>query len=523
MTNLGYELSEKYEISQNIKHKVYTPKEISTYILSETFKSYFLDKDIKVELSKLSLVDISCGSGNFLVEALNWLLEKHMEIFNEYKFYSCWINGYDIDKEAIKICQQRIKEILESKGISNYELNINPIDSLLNDIGYNYDIVIGNPPYIGEKSNKEVFQAIRETDFGKKYYEAKMDYFYFFIEKGLDILKNNGILTYITTNYWLKADSASKLRDKIKKDSDFIFIDDMNCSVFKRALGQHNLIFSLLKNKNNKKSKLKIDGKEFYVSNSKLYNENEKIVLAPEDKIDFFNSISKKRSFLLGDKFNINQGIVSGYDKAFIFDEYLEEFSKYLKPFYKNSDINNYKVNDNKYWILYLSKDINFNHTENKAILKHLESYKGRLEKRREVENNFINWYNLQWARKESIFKSKKIVARQRARKNLFAYSDKDLYGSADIYYLTLKDNSLSLYFILAYLNSEFFFNWFYFQGKRKGENLELYSTPLKEVPVYYPNDKNKILYIENLVKKQIESYSDEIQNKINEFFRGEI
>lgn len=35
---------------------------------------------------------------------------------------------------------------------------------------------------------------------------------YFFIEKGIELLDENGILSYITTNYWLRADGAKKLR-----------------------------------------------------------------------------------------------------------------------------------------------------------------------------------------------------------------------------------------------------------------------------------------------------------------------
>lgn len=48
---------------------------------------------------------------------------------------------------------------------------------------------------------------------------------------------------------------------------------------------------------------------------------------------------------------------------------------------------------------------------------------------------------------------------------------------------------------------------------------MEFYTTPLKEVPVYYPEDKKETEYIEALVKKQIEKYSDDIQNEINEYF----
>ena len=43
-----------------------------------------------------------------------------------------------------------------------------------------FDVVIGNPPYVGEKGHKEMFQEIAATSFGEKFYYGKVDLFYFF-------------------------------------------------------------------------------------------------------------------------------------------------------------------------------------------------------------------------------------------------------------------------------------------------------------------------------------------------------
>ena len=79
-----------------------------------------------------------------------------------------------------------------------------------------FDIVIGNPPYIGEKGHKELFRPIASTEFGKRFYQGKMDYFYFFFHKGLDLLVDNGELAFITTNYYPTATGAKKLRRDFK-------------------------------------------------------------------------------------------------------------------------------------------------------------------------------------------------------------------------------------------------------------------------------------------------------------------
>jgi adenine-specific DNA-methyltransferase len=94
-------------------------------------------------------------------------------------------------------------------------------------------------------------------------------------------------------------------------------------------------------------------------------------------------------------------------------------------------------------------------------------------------------------------------------------------YGSADIYYLTAKEDWVNLHYILGFLNSRVFYEWFRANGKLKGHNLELYSTPLKETPIYYPENIEKIEYIAKLVKNQIRDYSVEVQEEIEKYFRS--
>ena len=51
-----------------------------------------------------------------------------------------------------------------------------------------FDIVIGNPPYVGEKGNKEIFREIAVTSLGQRFQRGKMDLFYYLFHLGLRIL-----------------------------------------------------------------------------------------------------------------------------------------------------------------------------------------------------------------------------------------------------------------------------------------------------------------------------------------------
>lgn len=517
-------ISSEHEKRLGNKYSIYTPKSIVRKMINLSFENTEI-KD-NASLDGIRIADIACGTGNFLIEAADYLIRKSIEL-GEIYFLPEWIEGYDIDGEALKIARLRLKLLLKKHGIpyKNIKFNLFQCDVLPIEMEKRFDIILGNPPYMGEKNNREIFEQIKNTEFGKKYYEGKMDYLYFFIEKGIDLLRKDGILTYITTNYWLKADYAKILRDKIKSETSFVYAYVIDESVFKDNLGQDNLIFALKKSRTKVEIAVEDEDGVFATDERHIYSGN-KITFARPEMVDLFERMEKRASFLLGEKLNINQGIVSGYDEAFVFSSYKHEFGEYLKPFYKNKDVRSYRVNhENEFWILYLNKTDKVND----EVLAHMEKYRERLENRREAKNGRIKWYELQWGRNEDIFTQPKIVARQRGSKELFGYTDKPYYGSADIYYLTpaqemnLFSKPVSLFYILGYLNSEVFYKWFFHRGKRKGKDLELYSTPLKEVPVIYPADEEKIKYIENLVKMQINCYNDTIQEKIESFFRGEI
>jgi len=99
--------------------------------------------------------------------------------------------------------------------------------------------VIGNPPYVGESGHKELFRPIANTDFGKKYYQGKMDLYYFFFNKGLDLLKEGGYCGLITTNYYLNAAGAKILRKDFKERANIQKLVNFNeLGIFQSALGQ---------------------------------------------------------------------------------------------------------------------------------------------------------------------------------------------------------------------------------------------------------------------------------------------
>ncbi len=311
-----------------------------------------------------------------------------------------------------------------------------------------FDIIIGNPPYIGEKGNKEIFSAVKVSNLSR-FYLRKMDFFYFFFHLGIDILKQDAVLSFITTNYYVTATGAVKLREDLFDRTNILkFINFKEAKIFPSALGQHNLITILkkskqqvdtsiisvrstgvlnynkylnifngtdkntsyvLKNKNNL-----FDGEKKYIRITSASNDNKTNVLVEGiiDKIDLNDSLK------LGAICNVNQGLRTGADKVspkhikdYKLDENLFEkgegililnnaeisalnLSLYektkIKPLYKNSDIKQFRASNSTVFNLidvFWPNDRNIDLTTIPNIYRHFQKYRTILENRKENAN----------------------------------------------------------------------------------------------------------------------------------------
>lgn len=121
-----------------------------------------------------------------------------------------------------------------------------------------FDIVIGNPPYIqlqktlSEKSNLKYADLYKDQDY--KTFDRTGDIYCLFYEKGMNLLKINGYLCYITSNKWMRAGYGKKLRDYFSKFNPIILID-LGPGVFENATVDTSiLLIQKAKNRNNLKA-----------------------------------------------------------------------------------------------------------------------------------------------------------------------------------------------------------------------------------------------------------------------------
>jgi len=428
-----------------------------------------------------------------------------------------------------------------------------------------FDVVIGNPPYVGEKGNKETFRDIKKTEWGKKYYYTKMDLFYYFYHKSLDLCKDNGRISFITTSYFLTADGAVKLRNDIKERSNILRIINFNeLQVFENAKGQHNTILILSKSKNKKKCEVynselsgaltnilfkdifkqknifkKIPSNQLFhgednliflegLSSSNDENSKDYIINNILNKIKGSNpllkeimsvnagadvtisKITKKHIDNFGKKFKKGEGVFVLTQKEFKNKNIPPEELKLIKPFIKNSDIDKYSIKDSTKYLIYTNSETKIN--EFPTIKKHLSNFRVILkDQMRRYDEPISNWFMLHRPRDENIFISEKIILPYRAKINSFAYSDSPIYASRDVFFLLKKENDFNIKYILALLNSKLYYLWLYYRGKRKGETLELYATPVGNIPLKFIDIDEQEIFVELADKLTI--LNEELKN----------
>jgi len=184
-------LGNKYEQSLSDSHRnkegiYYTPDNIT--------KRFF--KNLPLDCSKLTFYDPCCGSGNFLIAAL----EKGFKPENIY--------GLDIDPIAVEIAKRRIADI--TGHISRNIICGNFLDEEHQKNNETYDVIITNPPW-GKKLEKDTRDQLAKflhTGISK-------DTSSLFLFTCINKLKNAGILGLLLQDAFFNVNTFKDARRKV--------------------------------------------------------------------------------------------------------------------------------------------------------------------------------------------------------------------------------------------------------------------------------------------------------------------
>lgn len=191
------------------------------------------------------VLENSCGDGQILMPIVKHYIE---EGFRQDKTplqiksgLEDDIVGAEIDKSQAEICRLNLSKVSESFGIENVKWNIIIGDALKEKFPFQFDYIIGNPPYINYREMEKEDRAYLKENFSTCKI-GKFDYCYAFIEKSLQLLATQGKLVYLIPNCIFKNVFADELRILIKPYLQEIY-DYTSKSLFDAKLTSSAIIY----------------------------------------------------------------------------------------------------------------------------------------------------------------------------------------------------------------------------------------------------------------------------------------
>ncbi|EIU8145615.1 class I SAM-dependent DNA methyltransferase, partial [Campylobacter jejuni] len=476
----GNSLVSYFETGKSLNHYPNIKERINKYkrIVKDYKEGFYTDKShINQEIKNLKISFKNfCFADKFKKEmkSFNDKCEKYSKKYGNFlaiddenlKFFvSANLTLFDFDeKEATKEFANLKKEY---DNIFNLESN-HPFEwrfefpEILDDDGNfkGFDLIIGNPPYIKENDNKDLFTNTKKL----RTYQGKMDIWYHFVGRGFDILKNNGYLAFIATNNWVTNSGAKKLRNIVLEESQILSLVDFSSFMVFDSASIQTMIMQFQKIKPPKNYEFHFakittqtpiyeDVINLLKNEKTQNNEILSINLTPKKFIDktlnftksdyeeLFNKIQKYGKFYLEES-EVAQGIVPAIDEAFVIKD-KNVFSKneqcFIKEYYTGLSGKFYSSFTDKYLIYLSNKNYSGNLDDLPNLKQHFQKYKEIL-KESKIKYKTPNkpYFYLHREREEKFFKKgeEKIISQVRCIEPIFVYSNENFYGSRALFFI---------------------------------------------------------------------------------------
>lgn len=391
-----------------------------------------------------------------------------------------------------------------------------------------FDLVIGNPPYIKEADNKRLFDGTRHL----RTYQGKMDIWYHFVGLGFDIVKNQGIVTFIATQNWITNTGAKNLRNVILKESQILNLVDFGSYMCFDAASIQTMIMEFQKldsipesytftyakiesKKPTDKHREAILKRESFEDN--IYLEpsitpsqmlNKSLTFADSKQEEVLNKILENGTFYLrDDEAQIGIGLTDKVKKKMgltnyevgtgIFQISTKELKslhltkselKLIKPLYTSNELFRFYGNpNNNEWVIYTDSSF-----KNPNSMDKYPNLKKHLDKFRDVITSDNKPYGLHRAKQEYFFnKTPSIVSlRKCPDKPIFTYVDFDCYVTSTFF--IIQTSRIDLKFLTGLLNSKLIAFWLRHKGKMQGNNYQIDKEPLMNIPLIEITEQNE-------------------------------
>jgi type I restriction-modification system DNA methylase subunit len=516
----------------------YTPTYIVDYIVNNTIKPLIKNKKLE-DVDKIKVLDMTCGSGSFLLKAFDVFdeyykskdklyLQKKIDVENESstkstktKILKNNIYGVDLDKKAVEIAQLNLLlRIAETRyRLPDLRNNIQQGDSLIDDDkidsvnafvwtqrfqfnkeGNGFDIVIGNPPWVSfglrdvGKLDKKISTFYRERY--SQSAEYKLSTYALFIQRGIDQLKDGGYMSFILPDSFLLGRYFSKIRRYILDTCEIKKILMTFYDVFSdKATTGRNVIIILKKESNAEK---RIKNLVDVIKADSQENFEKGIFESYSYKQDYFEKSVYNRFRLFFNQREKELIEKMDNDSKNVIGDFLEPYSGCIGRFGQDSIISDEPKND-----------IEIRDKNDKVVYKDTKiknNWKLLIPSSSNVRRYYLNLNNTKYIYVEPDKEKRRIYAKsgfdleRYSSKKLFmpqtgdslvaSLSESEVYCINNVHILTLKESpSVDIKYLLALLNSKLINYYYHSVSLEYGRTMaQTDIETIEKLPITIPN-----------------------------------
>lgn len=413
------------------------------------------------DLRDIRVIEPSAGDGAFAFEIIERLYHSSLKF--DFSFQKALSNlmFFELDNEMGILLRQRIESKLNEYATIVPD-NLIRIEDFLLSKSDKCDLIIGNPPYVRHENIPEEKKEFYRRKFPT--FRHRSDLYVGFYDKGLRLLKDKGVLSFICSNRWLKNQYGESLRSLIQLNYSLEEIIDLEETCpFEEEVIAYPAITTI------RNSKEKTKANYYFIDDiAKLgdINKDFKITrtLDTTSSKNWFSYAWRSQvheKFLTtieSQGFHIGIGVATGLDKVFIrrdFKSLVEQ--ELLLPILTSKDLKNNGLNWSGNYILNpfdnTGKLIDL--TKHPKAKEYLESHREVLERRHVAKKNPKQWYKTIDRIKPSLTNQDKIILPDISG-NTHIFIDKgNFYPHHNLYYIT-GGNQKKLVILASILSSDF-------------------------------------------------------------------
>ena len=513
--------------------------------------SLVVDEDDYQEIRPLPNLDYKVVCGNSLLKCeqsvLYWPLFDQLEALKRQFFDETSRSK----KNDLKNKIENLFEKIEGPDKEfNFTVNFSEVFPKNETEKRGFDIIIANPPYVRHEKISDQKAEL------KKYFECfegTADIYVYFYERGRQVLKKNGVLTFISSNKYFRAGYGEKLRRYLANTCQICRIIDFGDAPVFEAIAYPSII--IVRNAAPQGNNVDIfnwkpgPALEHFagivhagsssLSQAELTPDGWRLenppVLRLLDKL-------RKAGKPLGEYVNgrFFWGIKTGLNEAFVVDQATRESliaehcssAEVLRPYLRGRDVRRWTINFAEQYLLFIPWHFPLHEDKTiigasqqaesefkkryPAVYNYLLPFKKQLQARNKDETGIrYEWYALQrcaatyWTE----FEHSKIIYPDIAIQCRFAFERAGLYPDATLFFI--PEGSL---FLLGILNSRV--NQFFFPQicpKIRGGFMRFKSIYVEQIPIPVISNTQPI---EQLVNKILNLKSDDNDADVSEFER---